>query len=384
MKIIFPRLLVFACAASLVSSVARAEIPVPNEPGVVSYNPVIKIAQGNQPYAETYDLTITMPANLTPGVTIPVSLLVSVMSRPAGLPEATALSYVTLNTPSLIVTQPNEIKHVSITISVPVGSAAGGYSWRVTTTGWPSSLGPITDNGHLINGLFSSPGTSDTSTPAITLTSPPEGSVYTCTPGNPVTVPVNFSASVGTSGQPISGLSAFNNGAPVSFTASGINTFSVTGAGSVQLTEGTYTISASATNLYGTSTATSNISVVLVGTPPPVCHDLTWLPPISLNKTIQGGSTMPIKFTLTCHGDFVRDTSVLIAIYEVFLNGTASNPVTYSYGNGSPNPPDYAITGNQYHLNFETAKGTHYYRIEVYSSASGYLELLGSKVLNTK
>ena len=92
---------------------------------------------------------------------------------------------------------------------------------------------------------------------------------------------------------------------------------------------------------------------------------------------------MPIKFTLQCHCKFVRDTSVLIAIYEVFRNGSTSTPTIYHYGTGSPNPPDYAIEGTQYHLNFTTAKDTHSYQIEVYASASGSMRLLGTKELNT-
>lgn len=593
MKAHFARVFGFVSSVLLLPLCVRAELPVPEEPGVISYNPVVKIAQGNQPYSETYELLITMPASITPGASIPVSLNIVPMSYPAGVTEAQAISYVSLDSAALTVTQPSEVKSVSISIAVPVGTQAGAYSWKLTTAGWPLSLGAITDSGHTINGVFEAPNTTDTSPPSIILNSPVNGTVYTYYPasGVPVNVPVDFAASVSESGEPISGLAAYINGNPVSFTPGGLNTLAATGVGSVNLTAaGNYTINVNATNLHGTSTATSDISVV-VSAPPPtittvsptpgagysftlgsggvsvpvsfsatslygnvsaisatlngnpvvltqsgvgtslvatgsaslsistpgsynlvfnasneygqaapvtvpfsvtglaplptvaiqspaigavftrtegdpatqvnftfsgattygsissvavtidgapvastvngigtaaisgtgsvsysaggshtltvvvtseggtasasttftvqqnaaqICRDLTWLPPISLNKTIQGGSVMPIKFTLTCQGKFVRDTSVVIVIYEIFADSSISTPTIYPYGTGSPNPPDYAITGKQYHLNFDTAKGTHQYRIEVYSSASGSLQFIDSKDLFTK
>src|SRR5204863_260360 len=95
-------------------------------------------------------------------------------------------------------------------------------------------------------------------------------------------------------------------------------------------------------------------------------------------------STMPIKFTLNCGCTTVRDTNVVIAIYELFSNGTTSPAVLYCYGSdGNPNPPDYAIDGNHYQLNFATATGNHSYQIDVYTTVSGSVIKLGSKVLNT-
>lgn len=593
MKNLILRSVSAVAALAFFLSAARAEIPVPNEPGVVGYNPVVKIAQGNQPYAESYPLQITMPANLTAGVSIPITLVISSLSKPAGVDDATANSYVTLSTTSVVVSQPSQVVSVTVNIAVPLGSAAGGYSWKVTTSGWPASLGSIADNGHTINGLFSAPGAIDTSSPAISLNLPADGTVYTYYPvtGIPVTVPVNFAASVGASGAAISGLSCFINGTPVSYISAGINTLAATGIGSVQLTTaGNYTVSANATNINGTSTATSDISVVISAPPPTinavtpvnnatysfvaggsvvvpvsfnavsqygnvtalsatlngsplpvtlagvgssttatgttsltvtaagtyslvysaandygaavpvtvnftvtsvipvptvtiltpangtvfnrvagsaptvvnytysggttynkvtsvnvtldgapvtttivglntasitgsgsasfssggthtlvvtlsnggasatastvftvketqpkVCRNLTWLQPISLNKTIQGGDTMPIKFNLTYDGQRVADTNVVIAIYELYSDGTTSHAVLYPYGSGSDaNPPDYAINGSkQYQLNFATATGKHSYQIDVYTTVAGSVVTLGSKVLNT-
>ncbi len=218
--------------------------------------------------------------------------------------------------------------------------------------------------------------------PTVSILTPANGSNFSRVAGDPATV-VNYTFEGGTSYGTVTSVIVTLDGLPVSATVNGLNTASITGSGSLSFTAGgSHTLNVTLSN--GGATASASTSFTVTQTQPPTCRNLMWLPPISLNKTIQGGSTMPIKFTLTCHGKFVRDTSVLIAIYEVFRDGSTSTPVIYPYGVGSPNPPDYAITGKMYHLNFRTATGVHSYRIEVYSSASGTLELLGSKELNTK
>jgi hypothetical protein len=573
--------------------VSRADIPVPDEPGIVGYNPLVKIAQGNQPYSESYVLQITMPATIMPGVSIPISFDVVSTTRPDGVAAEAALAVVNLSTPVVVVSQPGQTVQVVVSLNLPVGASAGSYSWKLTTRGWPAESGAIMDSGHIINGVFIAPVESDTSTPAIELNSPVNGTVYTYEPvsGVPVTVPIDFVASVSATGQPIRGLSAFVNGDPVDFVATGLNTQNATGVGAVQLTApGYYTISANATNLHGTSTASSEVSV-LVSAPPPtitvnspsnaaayqftlggtgvsvpvsatvnsqygnvtavgatlngnpvdlatagvgtsttaqasasltittpgtyslqftaanqfgdaipvtvpfsvvgvmpaptvsiqspadgsvfnrtqgdpatvvdyfftaasaygsitsvttkldgqvitptvtvlpsgsvsgtgtfsfsaggshtlvvevsngqatasssntfvvqeaptgVCRDLLWLPPISLNKTVQGGSTVPIKFSLSCNGRAVADSEVVIAIYEILADGSATAPTLYPFGVGSPNPPDYAITGERYHLNFATAPGRHHYRIEVYTTVGGRPYFIDSRDLFTK
>ncbi|HLP25308.1 MAG TPA: hypothetical protein VK477_06505 [Acidobacteriota bacterium] len=86
-----------------------------------------------------------------------------------------------------------------------------------------------------------------------------------------------------------------------------------------------------------------------------------------------------------CKGD--RDPSVVIAIYEVYRNGSVSAPTLYPYDSGSPNPPTYTIQGNNmYHLNFPVPKGKHTFRVEVYRtpSSSTTPQLLGAKEFTTR
>jgi len=221
--------------------------------------------------------------------------------------------------------------------------------------------------------------------PTVAINSPANGSSYTRAAGDPPTV-VSYDFQGSTTYGTISSVVVSLDGVPVAVapTVVGLNTASITGSGSVNFSGGgSHSLNVKVTNSGG-AMASASTSFTINESQPQICEDLTWLPPISLNKTVEGGSKMPIKFTLECHNQFVRDTSVLIAIYEVFRDGSTSAPVLYPYGTGSPNPPDYAIEGKQYHLNFTTAKGTHSYQIEVYSSVSGTTRLLGTKELNTK
>lgn len=600
MKKMTPSSLLLLAATFFLGTLLQAAPTPPSGQGVVTYTPVEKTVQGNQPLSQSYTLSIKAPANLVAGTPVTITLSKIVLSKPDNVSNAAALNLLTLAPDTLTFTAPNQELTLTVAVNVPLGDFAGNYAWRIMPAGWPSNLS-ITDIGATVNARVSAPQSTDTTTPAIVLLSPVNGTEYTYQPalGQPVNVPVNFAATVGTGGQPISGMQAFINGLPVTVTPSGLGTLSATAVGSVPLTiPGPYTIRATATNQNGTSEASADITVVLSAPPPTiaatsplpnavftytaggagvtvpvsftatslygnitaaaatlngtpitlnlsgvnsslvatgsavlnlttagsynlvftatnaygaatpvsvpftvsvvaaptppavtiltpangtvfnrvtgsaatvvdytfkgtattsapittvkvtidgvtvtpstlsglntgtvtgggaksytaagthvisvtvtnaagsastsstfeiretppaeVCQTLTWLPPISLNKTIEGGSTMPIKFRLDCNGKFVRDTTTLIAIYEVYANGSTSNPVIYPYGSQGPNPPNYAITGKSYHLNFKTAKGVHRYRIEVYHplTANGSsLQLLGSKDLLTK
>ncbi len=221
--------------------------------------------------------------------------------------------------------------------------------------------------------------------PTVTILTPANGATFTRDSGDPATI-VNYSFQGATSFGTITSAVVTVDGVPVTNlpVITGLGTAGISATGSLSYTSGgPHTIAVKVTNSGGAmaSAATSfTVNVINI----PICADINWLPPISLNKTIHGGSHMPIKFTLECRGKFVEDKTILIAIYEVFQNGSHSNPVIYPYGTGSPNPKEYAITGHMYHLNFDTANGTHSYQIEVYSSASGTLQLIGTKELNTQ
>ncbi|MBI2498098.1 MAG: hypothetical protein HYV75_09405, partial [Opitutae bacterium] len=264
--------------------------------------------------------------------------------------------------------------------------ATGGATLIVSTTGGHSLVfSAANDYGSAVPVTIPFTITGTVPVPDVAILSPADGSSYTRAAGDPPTV-VNYDFQGGTAYGTISSVVVSLDGVPVAVapTVVGLNTASITGSGSVSFSAGgSHSLNVKLTNSGG-AMASASTSFTINESRPQICEDLTWLPPVSLNKTVEGGAKMPIKFTLECHHKFVRDTSVLIAIYEVFRDGSTSTPVIYPYGSGSPNPPDYAIAGKQYHLNFPTAKGTHSYQIEVYTSVSGTMSLLGTKELNTK
>jgi len=257
-----------------------------------------------------------------------------------------------------------------------------------------------------------------TPAPTITIAQPVNGTVITRNAGSPATsVPFSFTAQANT-GFVISAVTATLNGTPVSFTTSGLNTLTTTGTGTLSITTpGTYTLSATGTSSGVVASASTTFTVKEVTTPPPTC-DVIWLPPINLNKCQQGGSVLPIKFKICCdsHGRVCenghwnncgnrygwgrdcddnihdkckgdRDTSVVIAVYEIYSNGSVSAATLFPYDRYSPNPPTYTIQGgNMYHLNYPTSRGVHRYKVEVYRTptSSTTPQLLCTKEFTTK
>lgn len=590
----------------------------------VTYTPSLTVVEGDQPLHRVVTISVTSPSNLTPGVTVPITPVATILSKPsASVPDAVALSYVTFTPATLDFNQPNQTINLTVTVDVPSGSVAGGYAWRVETSGWaagtadpwaflnatvypevaggpptitlnspmdqevfvyepavgplsipfnftanaPASTpittldanlegaagsstalgftrttnpdGSITGAGSMtitapgiytvrvratnnlgtstdaaeytvnvsapppvvtiaqptatsytmvagttlsvpysftansiyggiseltatLNGApvtftptglgtlaasgtgnfaITTPGTytlsvtgtnpygSDTKTtsftvtsitpaPTITIAQPVNGTVITRNAGSPATsVPFSFTAKANT-GFVISAVTATLNGAPVTFTTSGLNTLTTTGTGTLSITTpGTYTLTATGTSSGVVASASTTFTVKEVTTPPPTC-DVIWLPPINLNKCQQGGSVLPIKFKICCdshgrecenghwnncgnrygwgrdcddniHGKCKgdRDTSVVIAVYEIYSNGSVSAAKLFPYDRCSPNPPTYTIQGgNMYHLNYPTARGAHRYKVEIYRTptSSTTPQLLCTKEFTTK
>ncbi len=574
--------------AAFVFGGAAHAIPSPG----VQYNPKVMPVQGNQPLNESYPITITTPNSIAAGSNLTIGFKITVLSKPSGVSDAIALSFISLNPSTMNVTGPTQQKVVTVTVSVPPGNFAGDYSYLVTTTGWPVGL-TVPDAGSTVNARVAPTATVDLSPPTVTLQDPSNGANLTYYPAvGPLAIPVIFAAVVGDNGATVDAMQAKIGNTPISLTMTGLNTLDASATGTATVSApGIYTISVAATNNNGTGYDSADVTVVVSAPPPsitvasptsgaqflypagssaatvpvsftatsvygnvsvgatldgtpialsssspgttvtasaslslvagdytlvfsassaygtatpvtipikvrtqapvpdlpvvsmltpaagqvftrtegdaatvvnysftanaatgpisavavaidgvaqspvltglgttsvsgsgtisytaggahtltvtatnpdgsasasttytiqqdaaPVCRNLIWLPPISLGKTVEGGSEMPIKFTLTCGGDFVRDTSVLIAIYEVYANGTFGEPAIYPYGDGgNPNPPDYSINGHHYQLNFDTARGTHSYRIEVYRPmADGSFQVLGTRDLLTK
>lgn len=300
----FARLALFLVAA-LTAVFARDEAPT------VIYKPSLKLIEGDQPLRTSYVLSITSPPNVVVGSTVTMNPVVSVVSAPAGVSNATALSFVSLNPTSVVFTAPNQVKDVTVSLNVPEGTIAGDYIWAIATPGWlPGTL----DTFGFINAKITVPQTPFP--PTVIIGAPLDRSIYTyLTGGNPLSIPLSFTAT-SPAGSPITSIDADVNGTAVTLTPTGIGSNSVSATGNISLAQaGIFTVRAKATNNAGTSSNTVEITVNLQ-VPPPI---VAILQPTASNFTYTG-STLNIPFSFTA-------TSLLggITSLSATLNG---NPVT--------------------------------------------------------
>jgi hypothetical protein len=243
----------------------------------------------------------------------------------------------------------------------------------------------------------------------VTVSQPLNGAVFTRVAGSAATsIPFAFTAAAGT-GSTISSVQASLNGAPLTVAITGLGTASAGGSGNLSVSApGTYTFAASANS--GSLTGSKSVTFTVNETPAPSpdCR-VEWLPPISLGKVQKGGSEIPIKFALDCSCrkcdrdddcgrgwgrddddcDNERDTSVVIFIYEILANGNTTEPEVFTYsrrGSCSSRDGTYAINGNHYQLNYDTARGAHRYHIDVYRKVknSNTPQLIGTKEFTTR
>jgi len=249
--------------------------------------------------------------------------------------------------------------------------------------------------------------------PTIAITAPCNGATVTIPYGS-TSVAVPYTLTGATTYATVSSASVTLNGSAVSTapTLTGLNTASISGSGSLTLTAGSYTLAATDSNGVASASASVTFTVVqgacgggYVGGNGVNNECLAWIQQSACNgqygynngcnQNTTGGSIVPIAFSLfsnssatnncwgsTSSGTFVKDTSVVIAIYQIYSNNTSSTPVLYTYGANGPNPPYYSIANNQYLLEFPTAAGSNHYQVEVYTSGNS-LQLLGCEDLYT-
>jgi hypothetical protein len=194
----------------------------------------------------------------------------------------------------------------------------------------------------------------DTSPPAVSISAPEDGARFTFCPRG-TRVGVAFSAAEAEN--VIDSIAAGVGADGVSLDVSGLETLLATASGEfVARSVGTYTVLASATSAGGTGYATATFEVH---------YGLIWLPPVSLGKTANGGSTMPVLFTARdCTGRFVRDPSVRLIVKELTSSGEVTR-LDAGVGAGADSVRIFPLLG-LYEANFRTARGRHDYRADVF------------------
>jgi len=318
----------------------------------VDYAPKVQTLAGTLPFDRSYTLDITSPSSLNDkgdealNAGITANLRVNVEDFPATSNEAAAAALVTLDDQFMVFDALAQTRRTTVRLHVGSSTIPGDYVFTIQADG-PNGIG-WGNASHTLNVTVSEPVVSDTTPPAVVITSPTEGQAFTfCSAGT--TVPVIISANDAES--LVSSVWAKANNVPfaVSFPGASNN---VTANGSFTASGiGSYSLQAWAQSAGGTGeSAVVNVSVNYV---------MSWLPPLSLGKVISGA--LAIKFAARdCTGAFVADQRVSV---EVFENGVSKFVATF--GDGSDAVRIDEVQG-QYITNFKPAAGVHTYTVKVF------------------
>lgn len=279
----FIRILFILFAA--IAVIARDDTPT------VIYKPSLKLIEGDQPLHTSYVLEITSPPNVAPGSSLSISPVLAVVSSPDGVSTATALSFISFSPSTLVFSGPNQSRTTTVTVDVPLGTAAGDYSWAISTPGWP---GATLDPFAFINAKVTIP--QAPVAPSVSLGAPLDGAIYSYLLGGPpVSIALAFTASA-PAASPISSIDADVAGIAVSLTSSGIGTDAVTASGTIQLSQaGLFTVRARATNNAGTSSDTVEVTVNLEVPPPTVAITQ----PLTDTDLFYSGTPLSVPFSFT-------------------------------------------------------------------------------------
>jgi hypothetical protein len=293
--------LLFSVAAAI-GLTARDDVPT------VLYQPSLKLIEGDQPLYTSYVLSITSPPNVTARSNLVIAPVISVNTLPAGVSTATALSYVSLSQRSVTFTGPGQTQNITVTVNVPVGTAAGSYVWAIATPGWiAGTLDPFA----FINAKVTIPQVP--TPPSVSISAPTDGTVYSQIYSSlPLQVPLTFTATA-PANSPITSIDADVNGMAVTLTATGVGTSNVQATGTFPLSAaGVFSFRARATNNAGTSSDTAEVTLNVQAPAPTV----TIVQPTASNF-IYSGSALTIPFSFTAISAFDGVTGLAAT-----LNGT--------------------------------------------------------------
>lgn len=284
---------------------------------------------------------------------------------PAASSTAEALGLLSFVSSSLHFTDYMQGKTFDVHVTTTAATTPGDYTYSIGVTGGVNGYGWGVTQANLTV-TVTAPTTIDKTVPSVTIAMP-ASCPATYTFGQSVPIEVDAVEDM----SPITAMSATINGDPFG-TTSGLGTMNASVSGTLSpSTIGAYVLAATATSAGGSGTAgPCEIDVN---------YNFTWLPPISLGKTSKGGSTMPIKFSITdADGNFVTDESVHVVVIE-----GATQVFSAFFGQGASNVR-ISETDMQYIVNFQTASGTHSYDVSVYFAGVGGQILQGTKTFMTR
>jgi hypothetical protein len=286
-------LVLFSAALGSLTAL-RAGITGPGS--VVGYTPSLVQIQGVLPFSETYSFEVTSPGDFVGPSTI--SFVLSTNGVPAGVTDATALSYLSISPATLNYSTSSEPKTVTVTLAIPSSAAPGSYGYQILAVGWP---GNPTNQGTFISASMFAPG--GNTPPDVSIVNPADGSVLTAA-SFPLSIPVTFTASSsGAQASPITNASMSLAGVNIALSSlTGLNTLSVSGSGTISIpAPGTYQLVAQAVNSGGSVSDTNTFTVINAGgVPPPVA--VISAPILGATYTYRaGGAAVAVPFTFSAN-----------------------------------------------------------------------------------
>jgi hypothetical protein len=338
-------------AASLTLLVAFAAAAAAQSQGndSVDYAPATQNLAGTFPFERSYALSITSPSKLNGKVDVAAGitafLRVTVDDFPEPSNEAAAAALVTLDDPFMVFHAVAERHATTVRLHVGANTVPGDYVFSVQADG-PNGIG-WGNASHTLTVTVAAPVVSDSTPPAVVITSPVDQHALTFCPTGTV-VPVTISATDPESLVTSVWATASHVSFAVDFAGASNN---VVATGSFKATEiGLYPLQAWAKSTGGTGQS----EVITVS----VNYVMSWLPPLSNGKVI--GGALPIKFAARdCNGTFVADNRVSVEVWEDNIRQFVA-----SSGDGSDAVRIDEVQG-QYIANFKPASGVHTYTVKV-------------------
>ena len=251
-----------------------------------TYNYPVSVIQGNQPLvagsavlagSDPITLIISQPTKGMAGVTYPltINLAVTIPSMvganpgvPIGGNRATAIGYCTLSSASVTFSSATATAQVIVSVNVPTPEVSGNFYWKVAGTNWPVA---VSDPGAIINAVVLPPIINPTVPPSIINLMPTPGTSFIFNAPAPVSIPISFDAtsvSAANGGAAITGLKAQFDTTSLTLSTMGLGstnsdgTFSASASVTTAIANaGPHTITVTATNAAGSSTAKTQINI---------------------------------------------------------------------------------------------------------------------------
>jgi len=306
-------------AAGVAAILAAPTAQAKSGPAVI-YSIPRQIVQGDMPLVTSYTLQITSPSTLPAGTATQITLNTFLLTSPANISSAQALSFVTITplqtgllggllglvgdlpivnqiasaAPVLTFTGPNQTLSVSVNVNIPNGAWAGSFGYEIMTSGWPTALS-VTDPGAFIN-VTATQAQTTTGLPLVSINQPVDQTVYTWVAGGPdLIIPYTFIGNT-QDGSPLTAFNGTINGVDLGITPVGLGTANATATGNLDISApGIYTLTTNDANGNGTATASVQITVQAQAGPPSVVINT----PADGSTYVMSGNEVDVPFTFT-------------------------------------------------------------------------------------